>query len=156
MRSGHFTRFVAEHVVGSATDNMGFGDPIREEVDRHGRTTYYFRAGQIFAVVWWRQYPQERQHRTLAIVEALPPGKTGRVLPGIQPGVAVHVLVRQHGPAGQDEAVDKLLDLFDDLRFRGRNPSQMPASFWINTAQELLLYPMPLELFDLESMVCRA
>jgi hypothetical protein len=91
----------------------------------------------------------------LAIVEALPPGRSGRVLPGIHPGVVVHVVVRQHGPAGQDEAVDQLLDLIEELNRRKDNPAQMPAAFWIDAAQELLLCQMPLELFDMESMVCR-
>jgi hypothetical protein len=92
----------------------------------------------------------------LAIVEALPVGNVGHILPGIHPGAAVHVLVRQYGPAGQDEAVDQLLDLIEELKRRKHNPAQMPATFWIDAAQELLLCQMPLELFDMESMACRA
>jgi hypothetical protein len=156
VRSDHFTRFVAERVAGSINDCLGFGDPIRRQVDRNGRAVYDFRPGQLFAVVWSRRYPMDRQHRTFAVVEALLPGKIGRVLPGIRPGVAVHVIVRQHGPAGQDETVDQLLDLIEHLRRRGCNPAQMPAAFWIDAAQELLLCQMPLELFDMESTVCRA
>lgn len=156
MRKSQFTRFVAEHRAGSKTDSLAFGNPACQRVDRQGRTTYDFRAGHRFGVVWWRQYPDQRQHRTLAIVEALSSGTVGRLVPGIRPGVIVHVVVRQQGPAGQDEAVDQLLDLINDLKARGRNPAQMPAKFWIDTAEELLLCPMPLELFDLESVVCRA
>ena len=155
MRLDHFTRFVAERVAGSINDCLGFGDPVRRQVDRNGRTVYDFRPRQIFAVVWSRRFPGDRQHRTLAIVEALPPGRSGRVLPGIHPGVVMHVVVRQHGPAGQDEAVDQLLDLIEELKRRKDNPAQMPAAFWIDAAQELLLCQMPLELFDMESMVCR-
>ncbi|HTW63951.1 MAG TPA: DUF2840 domain-containing protein [Bryobacteraceae bacterium] len=156
MRSDHLTRFVAERVAGSINDCLGFGDPASRQVDRNGRAEYHFRPGQIFAVVWSRRYPGDRQHRTLAIIEALPPGKSGRVLPGISPGVVVHVVVRQHGPAGQDEAVDQLIDFIEELKRRKHNPAQMPATFWIDAAQELLLCQMPLELFDMESMVCRA
>ena len=124
-------------------------------MDRNGRAIYDFRPGQVFAVVWWRRHSEDRQHRTLAIVEALPNIALGRVLPGIHPGVAVHVLVRQHGPAGQDEAVDELLDLIEDLKHRGRNPAELPAVFWTEAARELLICQVPLESIDLEGMVCR-
>jgi hypothetical protein len=89
------------------------------------------------------------------IAEALPVGNVGRVLPGIHPGAAVHVLIRQCGPAGQDEAVDQLLDLVEDFKHRGRNPAEMPAAFWTAAAQELLLCQVPMESFDLEGVVCR-
>ena len=156
MYSDHFTRFIAERVAGSTVDCLCFGDPFRRQMDRNGRAIYEFRPGQVFAVVWWRRHSEDRQHRALAIVEALPAVELGRVLPGIHPGVAVHVLVRQHGPAGQDEAVDKLLDLIEDLKHRGRNPAELPAAFWTEAARELLICQVPLESFDLESMVCRA
>jgi hypothetical protein len=125
-------------------------------MDRNGRAICEFRAGQLFAVVWWRRYSEDRQHRTLAVVEAISTGKLCHILPGIHPGVAVHVLVRQHGPAGQDETVDQLLDLIEDLKHRGRNPAELPAAFWTEAARELLICQVPLESFDLESMVCRA
>jgi len=156
VRPDQFTRFSATHIAGSMADCLCFGDPIRCQLGRDGRAVHYFRPGQIFAVVWWRRYSPDRQHRTLAIVEALPVGSVGRVLPGIHPGAAVHVLVRQCGPAGQDEAVDQLLDLIEDLKHRGRNPAEMPAAFWTDAAQELLLCQAPLESFDLEGVVCRA
>jgi hypothetical protein len=49
-----------------------------------------------------------------------------------------------------------LLDLIEDLKHGGRNPAEMPAAFWTDAAQKLLLCQMPLESFDLEGMVCRA
>lgn len=155
MRPDQLTRFSARHIAGSMADCLCFGDPIRREFGRNGRAIHYFRPGQIFAVVWWRRYSPDRQHRTLAIVEALSVGNVGRVLPGIHPAAAVHVLVRQYGPAGQDEAVDRLLDLIEDLKHWGRNPAEMPAAFWTVAAQELLLCQVPLESFDLEGMACR-
>lgn len=156
MRSVHLTRFVSRHVAGSRADSLCFGDPVRRQISRNGNVSYCFRPCQLFAVVWWRHCSPNRQHRTLAILEALPPAKVGCVLPGIHPGVAVHVLVRQHGPAGQDEAVDCLLDLIGELKNRGINPANMPVSFWIEAAQQILLYQRPLESFDVEGIACRA
>lgn len=156
MRPDQLTRFSARHVAGSKADCLCFGDLVRRQVERNGHAIHCFRPGQMFGVVWWRRYSPDRQHRTLAIVEALPIGNVGRVLPGIHPGAAVHVLVRQYGPAGQDEAVDRLLDLIEDFKHRGRNPAEMAAAIWIDAAQELLLCQVPLESFDLEGMVCRA
>jgi hypothetical protein len=110
----------------------------------------------LFAVVWWRRYSHDRQHRIFAVLESLPAGKRGHILPGIHPGVAVHVLVRQHGPAGQDEAVDRLLDLIEELNCGGRNPAEMPTAFWAEAARQLLLCDEPLESCDVESLACRA
>ena len=157
MRSDHhFTRFVAERVAGSRADCLCFGDAVRQRVGRNGHISYYFRPGQLFAVVWRRRYSPDREHRTFAVLESLPAGKSGQILPGIQPGVAIHALVRQHGPAGQDEAVDRLLDLIEELKYRGRNPAEMPAAFWTEAAQSLLLCDEPLESFGIESLACLA
>ena len=156
MRSERLTRFFAERMVGSRADCLCFGDPVHRQTGRESRTIYSFRPRQIFAVVWWRRFSLDRQHRTLAVVESLAPGTVGRALPGIRPGVAVHALVRQHGPAGQDEAVDRLLDLIEDLKHRRRNPAEMPAAFWTDTVQDLLLCQEPLESFGVETQICRA
>jgi hypothetical protein len=156
VRSGNLTRFIAESISGSRADCLCFGDAIRRRIGRNGHVRHYFRPGQLFAVVWWRRYAFGRQHRTFAVLEALPDGKKGRILPGIHPGVAVHALVRQHGPAGQDEAVDRLLDLIEALNCRGRNPAEMPAAFWTEAAQRLLLCDEPLESCDVENLACRA
>jgi hypothetical protein len=98
VRSDHFTRFVAERVAGSINDCLGFGDPVHRQVDRNGRAVYDFRPGQIFAVVWSRRYPGDRQHRTLAIVEALPPGKSGRLLLASVPASWCTLLSVSMGP----------------------------------------------------------
>ena len=155
MRSDQLTRFIARHVAGSMADCLCFGDPVRRQLGRKARAIYYFRPGQIFAVVWWRRYSPDRQHRTLAIVEALPAGNGSHSAghPSRRRGPCPRP---QHGPAGQDEAVDRLLDLIEDLKQRGRNPAEMPAAFWTDTVQELLLSQVPLELFGMEGVVCRA
>ena len=152
MRSD-FTRFVATHVAGSSFDGLCFGDPVRHVV-RKRHTVYYFRPGQIFAVLWWRRYFDDRQHRTLAVVEALPPDSTGRILPGIDRGVCVRALMPQHGPAGQDGPLDQLLDLIEDYKSKEVNPASFPAEFWPRTIQDLVLSPM-LEPEGLEELTCR-
>lgn len=151
MRSD-FTRFVASHIAGSSFDGLCFGDPVRQVVQKH-ITTSYFRPGQVFAVLWWRRYSQDRQHRTLAVAEALPAERTGCILPGVDRAVAVHALVPQHGPAGQDGAVDQLLDLIEDFKSNGTNPTKFPPEFWRQTVRDLLLGPM-LELKGMEDVLC--
>ena len=146
------TRFIASHVASSSFDGLCFGDPVRQVI-RKQRTTYYFRPGQIFAVLWWRRYSQDRQQRTLAVAEALPADQTGCILPGVDRAVAVHVLVPQHGPAGQDGAVDQLLDLIEDFKSNGTNPTKFPAEFWPQTVRDLVLGPM-LELKAMEDLLC--
>ena len=151
MRSD-FTRFVATHVAGSSFDGLCFGDPVRQVV-RKRQTVYYFRPGQIFAVLWWRRYAHDRQNRTLAVVEALPPDKTGRVLPSIDRAVAIHALVPQPGPAGQDGPLDQLLDLIEDFKSNGANPTKFSAEFWPQTVQDLLFTPM-MDLKGMEEFLC--
>jgi hypothetical protein len=152
----HLTRFVAERVAGSRANSLCFGDALSQRTGRNGRISHYFRPGQLFAVVWRRQYANDREHRTFAVLESLPASKNGQILPGIHPGVAIHALVRQHGPAGQDEAVDRLLDLIEELKYRGRNPAEMSAAFWTEATQRLLLSDEPLESFGIESLACLA
>ena len=146
------TRFVATHVAGSSFDGLCFGEPARQ-VNRKGHTVYYFRPGQIFAVLWWRRYSEDRQNRTLAVVEALPPNKTGRVLPGIDRAVTVHALVPQHGPAGTDGPLDQFLDYIEDFKSNGVNLTKFPAEFWPQTVQDLLFSPM-MQLKGMEEFLC--
>lgn len=147
-----FTRFLATHVTGSSFDGLCFGDPVRQVI-RKRHMVYYFRPGQIFAVLWWRQYAQDRQNRMLAVVEALAGDKAGRVLPGIDRAVAIHALVPQHGPAGQDGPLDQFLDYIEDFKSNGVNPTKYPAEFWSQTVQDLLFSPM-IELKGIEEFLC--
>lgn len=146
VRSSRLTRFVARYVTGSMADCLCFGDPDHHHDERRGHTNYHFRPGQLFAVVWWRRYSEDRQHRALAVVEALAAGKSGHVLPSIDCAVAVHAIVDQHGPAGQDGAVDQFIDLVQELKHRRQNPATMPASYWTETAQRILLCQKPIDL----------
>ena len=147
------TRFVATHVASSSFDGLCFGDPVRQVV-RKRQTAYYFRPGQIFAVLWWRRHSEDRQHRTLAVMEALPlNNKTGRILPGIDRGVTIHALMPQHGPAGTDGPLDQFLDYIEDFKSNGVNPTEFPAEFWPQTVQDLLFSPM-MELKGMEEFLC--
>jgi hypothetical protein len=135
------TRFVSRHVPRSSLDGLCFGAPVNQDEEREGRNVYHFRPGQIFGVFWWRRYPEDRQHRAVAIVQALGNDQTGHELPSIHSAVAVHAIVDQHGPAGQDGAVDLLLDLIEDLKLRGQEPEQMPPSYWTEAVHHILLHP---------------
>lgn len=144
------TRFVATHVVGKSFDGLCFGDPARRVV-RKRQTVYYFRPGQVFAVLWWRRYAHDRQMRTLAVLEALLAERGSRLLPGLDRAVAIHALVPQSGPAGQDGPLDQFLDFIEDFKFNGVNPTQFPAEFWPQTVQDLLFSPM-MELKGIEPL----
>ncbi len=142
MRSIRLTRFVTRYVPRSSLDGLCFGAPANQHEEREGHSVYHFRPGQIFGVVWWRRYPEDRQHRTVAIVQALGIDQSGHELPGIHSAVAVHAIVDQHGPAGQDGAVDLLLDLIEDLKLRGRKPEKLPPSYWTKAVHDILLQPI--------------
>ncbi|HVT89410.1 MAG TPA: DUF2840 domain-containing protein [Tepidisphaeraceae bacterium] len=155
MRSSRLTRFIARYVRGSLADCLCFGDPVNHHEERHGHTSYHFRPGQLFAVVWWRRHSEDRQHRAFAVVEALAAGKSGHVLPSIDAPVAIHAIVDQHGPAGQDGAVDQFIDLVHELKHRSQNPAAMPASYWIETAQRILLCEIPFDDFSYTTAECQ-
>lgn len=141
MRPIRLTRFVARYVPCSRLDGLCFGAPTNHHEERKGRSVYHFRPGQIFGVVWWRRYSDDRQHRAVAIVQALKPDQTGHELPGIHTPVAVHAIVDQHGPAGQDGAVDLLLDLIQDLKQRGQHLEKLPPTYWTEAVHHILLHP---------------
>lgn len=138
MRRTQLTHFTSTSIPHSRVDALSFGTPV-SSYRKHGRTVYQFRPGQIFGVVWWRHCADDRQHRAAAIVQAIDSHYAGRHMPGIQKPVAVHAIVDQHGPAGQDGAVDLLLDLIEDLKRRGRKPEQLPLTYWAEASLRILL-----------------
>ena len=140
MRRTQLTHFTATSIPHLRIDALSFGAPVCS-YRKHGRTVYQFRPGQIFGVVWWRHCADDRQHRAAAIVQALASKKVGRHMPGIHEAVAVHAIVDQHGPAGQDGAVDLLLDLIQDLKHRGQKPEQLPLAYWAVASIRILLGP---------------
>ncbi len=141
MRPICLTRFVARYVPRSRLVSLCFGTPANHHDERKGRSVYHFRPGQVFGVVWWRRYPDDRQHRAVAIVQALGSDQTGHELPSIHTAVAVHAIVDQHGPAGQDGAVDLLLDLIQDLKHRGQKLEKLPPAYWTEAVHRILLHP---------------
>lgn len=140
MRSVHLTRFISRYVPRSSLDALCFGQPVKQHEDRDGRQVYHFRPGQVFGVVWWRRYSDDRQHRAVAIVEALGRDQAGHELPSIRSVVALHAIVDQHGPAGQDGAVDLLLDLIDDLKRQGQKLEEFPPAYWTDAVLHILLH----------------
>jgi hypothetical protein len=62
-------------------------------------------------------------------------------LPGIHSAVAVHAIVDQHGPAGQNGTVDLLLDLIEDVKARGEDPAKLPPKYWTKVVHRILLHP---------------
>jgi hypothetical protein len=49
--------------------------------------------------------------------------------------------VDQHGPAGQDGAVDLLLDLIQDLKHGGQKLEKLPPIYWTEAVHRILLHP---------------
>jgi hypothetical protein len=119
-----------------------FGAPAHQHQERDWRNVYHFHPSQIFAVFWWRRYSDDCQHRAIAIVQALGMDQTGHEIPGVNAPVAVHAIIDQHGPAGQDGAVDLLLDLIQNLKGRGRKVETLPPSYWVQAVHHILLHPI--------------
>jgi hypothetical protein len=142
MHPVRLTRFVSRYVPCHRLDSLCFGSPAIQHPEARGHSVYHFHPGQMFAVLWWRRHPNDRQHRAVAVVEALGTDQMGHELPGIHHAVAVHAIVDQHGPAGQDGAVDLLLDLIQDLKNRGKRLETLPAKFWTDAVHRILLYPV--------------
>lgn len=154
MSPTRLTRFVARYVPRSRFDGLCFGTPTNHHEKRKGHNVYHFRPGQIFGVVWWRRYPDDRQHRAVAIVQALARDQVGHELPGIHTAVAVHAIVDQHGPAGQDGAVDMLLDLIEDLKSGGQDPERLSPDYWTNAVHRILLHPALSDSMAAERIPC--
>jgi hypothetical protein len=141
LRSSHLTRFVSRYVPHSSLERLCFGAPANQHEEHEGQSVYHFHPGQIFGVVWWRRFPADRQHRAVAIVQALRDDQSGHDLPGIHSAVAVHAIVDQHGPAGQNGTVDLLLDLIEDVKARGQDPAKLPPKYWTKVVHRILLHP---------------
>ena len=100
------------------------------------------RSREAYAEGWLRQIWLRQSGRgAVAIVEALSRDQAGHELPGIEAAVAVHAIVDQDGPAGQDGAVDALLDLIQELKQRGREPEKLPSNYWTEAVHQILLRP---------------
>jgi hypothetical protein len=132
-------RYVTHYVPGQRFNCLCFG--LSELLQHSGSrpSVYHFRPGQIFAPIWWRREDDDRQHRTLAIVEALHHEEEGQELPDIRGKIAIHAMVDQHGPAGQAGAVDMLMDLIEDLKHRQRNPAGFTAEYWRSMVHRIML-----------------
>jgi hypothetical protein len=154
MRPARLTQFIACFVPRSRLDGLCFGTPTHHHPQRQGRTVYHFCSGQIFGVVWWRRCLDDRQHRIFAVVQALGNRQAGHELPGIKKAVAVLAIVNQDGPAGQDGAVDLLLDLVEDLKHRGQKPEHLPPIFWIDAVHRILLSPIRSNSLAAEKILC--
>jgi hypothetical protein len=136
------TRFVSRHVAHSSFDFLCFGAPACQHEEPGRLSVYHFHPSQIFGVFWWRRHAPDRQHRVIAIVEALEDDQVGYEVPGVTAPVTVHAIVDQHGPAGQGGAVDVLLDLIQDLKLRGRKAETLSPSYWIEAVRHIQLQPV--------------
>ena len=145
MKSSALTRFVSRHVRGTQVDSLCFGRPADQQHAGSRQTVYHFRPGQLFAIIRWRRHSEDRQHRSLTIVEATANPASGHKLPGVHPPPIVHAMVDQHGPAGQGGAVDVLLDLIQNMKSRGDQPADWSADYWRKTAYRIMLCEPPLE-----------
>jgi len=139
----NLTRFIARYDPGALVHCLCFGHPHEHHEQRSRKSVYEFRPGQLFAIVRWRRDGEDRQHRSLAILEAASDREQWvpcvDLVPGVDPPPIVHAMVDQHGPAGQGGAVDALLDLIEDLKHRQQEPARLSAKFWRTTAHRILL-----------------
>jgi hypothetical protein len=142
LRSIRLTRFVSRHIAHSSFDFLCFGAPACQHEEPGRLSVYHFHPSQIFGVFWWRRHSPDRQHRVIAIVEALAVDQVGYEVPGVNAPVAVHAIVDQHGPAGQGGAVDVLLELIQDLKMRGRKAETLSSSYWIEAVRHIQLQPV--------------
>ncbi|MDA8378936.1 MAG: hypothetical protein M0Z50_18240 [Planctomycetia bacterium] len=78
-------------------------------------------------MVWWNRRSDGRQHRVLAVLEALETSKIGVRVPDVSAKVLVHALIEQEGPAGDDGPVDGFLLLLDQIRDGGSEPEKLPS-----------------------------
>ena len=127
---------------------LAFGIPFSEDriTAHHGtESVRLFTPGALFCIVWWRQ-SQNRQHRTLTILEA--PGATGEGDPvlDVHPAAIVHVFMDQYRPAGQERSIDQMLDLIQSVRKRGIEPAGVTARYWRHASRRILLGQQPPEL----------
>lgn len=142
-----FTDFTALDEFGVAVDRLCFGQPIMEACAGSKMRTsqrYRFRPGQMFAVVWHRWRKNGRQHRAIAIIEALGRAAEGSWLPGISRPVRVHAMTDQHGPAGQGGGVDRWLLLIESIEQKGMDPTRVPAAYWRLSSFQIMLQRRPL------------
>jgi hypothetical protein len=83
LRSIRLTRFVSRHIAHSSFDFLCFGDPACQHEEPGRLSVYHFHPSQIFGVFWWRRHASDRQHRVIAIVEALAVDQGGYEVPGV-------------------------------------------------------------------------
>ena len=142
MRSIRLTRFVSRHIAHSSFDFLCFGAPAFQHEEAGRLSVYHFHPSQIFGVFWWRRHGPDRQHRVIAIVEAVGTDQLGCEVPGVSTPVTVHAIVDQHGPAGEGGAVDVLLELIQDLKLRGRKAETLSPSYWVEAVRHIQLQPV--------------
>ena len=142
LRPDRLTCFVAGYAPGSSFDDLCFGDPAHHHAEEDNVRVYHFRPGQVFGLIWWRRQSDGSQHRVLAIVEALAADQHGHDLPGLHARATVHAILHQSGPAGQDGAVDLMLDQIQEMKSRGMNPATMTPAYWTELAHHILLCPI--------------
>jgi hypothetical protein len=97
------TRLVGRDQPGERICQLCFGSPIARRQIPHPEytdTICDFLPGQVFGVIWWKRDLDDRQHRTVAVLEAIPSARTGFSIPDLSTDVLVHAILDQHGPAG--------------------------------------------------------
>ena len=131
-----------------------FGRPA--EQDRSGPDTVYrFTPGDIFAAVWWRRLSGGRQHRILAVLGGLEDPPARIILPGLKLRTPIQVMLDQHGPAGQDGAIDEFTDHVYRLQRAGIDPADLTPGYYRRAACAIMSlrrppYPTPAERHDRE------
>lgn|GEM_PF-1709621 len=141
-----FTEFVARGEFEVAVYRLCFGQPVKQICDGTGPRPpgrLRFAPGQVFAAVWHHWGRDRRQHRSLAVVEALNDPVNGVLLPGMSQAVQVHAMLSQHGPAGQDGDVDHFLLLIQAIQHAGIEPTDIPVKYWQTACFQIMLRQWP-------------
>ena len=148
MSKPSLTRFVSrENSI--VREQLCFGTPVAQECHCFPEgvgVAYRFLPGQVFGVVRWERHTDGRQHWVLAVVQALRNPGDGFALTGIDPEVAVHAMIDQHTPAGQEGAVDEFLDLIDRIKRSGKDPAKISARYYRAASYRIMLGERPLAL----------
>ena len=127
--------------AGSHFSDVCFGDPALDHYEGDIRV-YHFHPGEIFGVIWWCCQSDDRQRRSVAILQALESTDGGFNVPNVSQPVAILALVSNPGPAGQDDPVDCMIDEIQRIKGLGQNPARHPPEYWMEFAIKVMLMPM--------------
>lgn len=137
------TRLTGVYIKKQLVIRLRFGDPSKTEWLEHGITHYWFRPGQMFAVLWWARLSPRKQIAGFAVAEALRAGEQGYHLPGVfsgagtVPGVRVHAFLKTRCVGRDRGVVDRADALIRQLEREDIDPCEAPSAYYRAAGQSL-------------------